>query len=404
MPGTWTTYTWQSDPTLYAPRKFKRACRYAAFVPDRLADLTVTVDGPLAGLVSEAEQAIGALNENANPALLPLSRLLLRTESIASSKVEGLQLGVRELARAEVRLETGRIPGPTALEVLSNIDAMMIAVDDAAIAKSFRASDIVAIHKRLMERTEHHRIAGRIRARQNWIGGNDHTPCGADFVPPPPTEVKRLLTDLCAAINDDLLPPLVQAALVHAQFETIHPFDDGNGRTARALVQVVLRRRGLAPAYVPPISIALAASKARYIGGLTSFRGDDISVWIEYFASAAARAANLATAYLGAAARLGEQWRAQLAALPDAPRAGAAAWAILDALPAYPMITASGAAATTGRARAAVYPAIEQLEAAGVLIPVSEARRNQAWEVAGMLNLVEGLESGEFPRGVRNRR
>jgi hypothetical protein len=79
-------------------------------------------------------------------------------------------------------------------------------------------------------------FAGRIRTVLTWIGGNDWNPCGADFVPPPPEEVHALLDDLCEAVNRDTLQPLVQAALVHAQFETIHPFDDGNGRTGRALI------------------------------------------------------------------------------------------------------------------------------------------------------------------------
>ena len=96
--------------------------------------------------------------------------------------------------------------------------------------------------------------------------------------------------------NDETLPPLAQAALAHAQFETIHPFADGNGRTGRALVQVILRRRGLAPEYVPPISVVLAADKARYLAGLVDFREGRENDWLRSFAAAAARAAELAAA------------------------------------------------------------------------------------------------------------
>lgn len=294
-------------------------------------------------------------------------------------------------------METGGQVGPTAREVLANISAMEVAVTEAAGAAPFAVDDILTIHRRLMEGSERPQIAGRLRTEQNWIGGNDYNPCGADFVPPPPREVEALLRDLCGAMNTDVLAPLVQAALVHAQFETIHPFDDGNGRTGRALIHVVLRRRGLAPSYVPPISVVLARGRANYIRGLTSFRGDDVTHWIEYFAAAATEAARLAKAYVDAVQAHTAQWKAQLAASPDAPRADAAAWAMIEVLPAHPMITAPVAAAATGRAKAAIYQALKQLEGAEILLPLSAGKRNQSWEVAGLLELLTALESGELP-------
>ena len=350
------------------------------------------------GVVSDAENAIRELNASAQPALSPLARLLLRTESIASSKVEGLQVGVRELARAEVRIETGQTVGPTVLDVLANVDAMQLAVDAATEVDVFTTDQITAIHDRLLGSVPNAgRVAGKIRDTQNWIGGNAYNPCGADFTPPPPEYVGPLLDDLCAAINDETLPPLVQAAIVHAQFETIHPFEDGNGRTGRALVQVVLRRRGLAPDYVPPISVVLANARDRYIAGLTAFRDDRIEEWVEHFAAAAAGAAKLAESYLHSVRDLVTYWRACLKKLPNAPRADAAAWAILDVLPAHPMLTAPVAAAATGRAKTAVYGAIRQLEAAGVLIPLSTSPRNQSWEAVGLLDLLADLEEGRAP-------
>jgi Fic family protein len=397
MPGQLIQRIWQSDPTIYAPAKYKRACGYDAFVPDKLMGMPLSLEATIAGVVSEAEQAIRSLNETAKPALAPLARLLLRTESIASSKVEGMQLGARELARAEARLETGRSASATAIEVLANIDAMTLALEEASPAERFGVPEITAIHHRLMESTTNKHVAGRIRTRQNWIGGNDHNPCGADFIPPPPEDVDPLLTDLCEAINDDLLPPLVQAALVHAQFETIHPFYDGNGRTGRALIHVVLRRRGVTPAYVPPISVALAAAKGRYIDGLNKFRGDNAGDWIAHFADAAARSAHLAKSYLKAVENLGNRWRDQVKGLPSSPRAGAAVWAVIDVLPAHPILTAAVASAATGRAKAAIYQALSQLQESGVLLPLSNSRRNQSWEAAGLLDLISGLEAGELP-------
>lgn len=399
MPGRLISKTWAHDSTLDAPAVYRRACRYEAFVPDELSALDVRLDAQLAGLVSEAESAVRRLNDEGGPALTPLPRLLLRTESIASSKVEGMQLGARELARAEARAESGFAPAPTAAEVLANIDAMVLAVEQAAEAETFAEGEILAIHRRLLERAPHRHIAGRLRTQQNWIGGNDYNPCGADFVPPPPEEMERLLAELCRAVNDDTLPPLVQAAVVHAQFETIHPFDDGNGRTGRALVHVVLRRRGLAPRFLPPISVVFAGARERYVTGLMRFRFDDGGAvgWIEHFAAATLRAANLARAYVSAVGALQRRWHDRVRASAGDLRADAAAWAIIDVLPAHPMISAPVATAVTGRARSRVYEAIDHLAAAGVLLPLTQGKRNRWWEAVGMLDLVARLEAGELP-------
>lgn len=404
MAGHLVSRIWQSDPTIHAPAAHRRACSYDAFIPDELASLALRLDATLAGLISEAERAIKELNNEGDAALaplVPLARLLLRTESIASSKVEGMQLSARELARAEARAESGLQPGQTAIEVLANIDAMALAVDDAAEEETFGISEIKAIHRRLMERSAQKSHAGLLRTDQNWVGGNDFTPCGADFVPPPPEELDRLLDDLCRAINDDMLSPLVQAALVHAQFETIHPFADGNGRTGRALVHVVLKRRKLAPRFVPPISVIFAEAKHRYISGLTRFRSADgeagIAEWLTQFSTAIYRAALLALAYVDEVNALKEKWRQDLETIQRVPRADATAWSIIDLLPAHPMISAPVATALTGRAKGRVYEAVEQLVNAGVLIPLSQGRRNRWWEAEGMLQLITRLEGGEFP-------
>ncbi len=181
----------------------------------------------------------------------------------------------------------------------------------------------------------------------------------------------RLLADLYAAINDDLLSPLMQAALVHAQFEIIHPFDDGNGRTGRALIHVILRRRGVAPRYVPPVSVVLAAARDRYIGGLTTFRGDDVVDWIEQFATAVHRSAKLASRHVAHVRQLMTEWRNRLTNA-SAPRADDAAWAIIEVLPAHAVIAGPVA---TGRSKGAIYHALAELEGAGVLIPVSTGNR-----------------------------
>jgi Fic family protein len=393
MRGRYVSATWSHDPTLYAPPKHRKACKYDAFLVDGLSDFNPSITAELAGVVSGAEAAIGSLNDRARPALRPLVRLLLRTESIASSKVEGLQADARSLARAEAKADVGKNIGSDVAEVLANIDAMELAVEETSAQATITLDSLVAIHESLMRRAPNASIAGQVRDVQNWIGGNDYNPCGADFVPPQPEHIAELLDDLCEFCNSDHLPPLIQAAVAHAQFETIHPFEDGNGRTGRALIQVLLRRRGLAPSYVPPISVVLAANKDRYINGLIQYRDGYLDAWIERFAVAAAQAANLAERYLGRVQELQDAWREQLRDHADL-RADAAAWAVIDELPGHPVITVPVATAVTGRSKSSTAVAVDQLVDAGILHPLSESKRNRAWEAAGLLDLLAELEAG----------
>jgi len=393
MRGALVRRVWERDPAVYVPARHRRPCVYKAFVPFSLADLDLHLPGDVLGIISDAEKAITDLNRRATPALEPLARLLLRTESIASSKVEGMQMDVRALARAEVAQEGGRRIGPEAADILANIDAMQLAVERASSANSTTIRELLDIHRALLARAPNARIGGRLRTAQNWIGGNDYNPCGADFVPPPPEEVKPLLTDLCAFCNDPTLPPLVQAAIAHAQFEIIHPFDDGNGRTGRALVQVILRRRDLAPTFVPPISIVLARDKERYLRGLTRFREDRIGEWLTIFAEAAHQASAMAVRYAGRVEALQATWREQLRDRVT-PRSDAAAWAVIDILPAHPIIAVPVAVAATNRTKPAITNALAQLEEAGVLLRLGEGERNRFWEADGLLDLIGGLEVG----------
>ncbi len=240
------TRSWPADPTAPGARAERRAFRYRAFVPDPVAPLQLALPSSVAAAVSRAERAVDALNRDPPrlASLEVLARRLLRAESVASSRIEGLVLSQRRLARAEA--EESETRDETARSVLGNVAAMEEAVALGSGARSLRLSDILTLHRVLMLATTTPQIAGELRDRQNWIGGNAYNPGRADFVPPPPELVKELMRDLVAFANRTDLPPVVQAAVAHAQFETIHPFADGNGRVGRALIHVVLRRRGLA--------------------------------------------------------------------------------------------------------------------------------------------------------------
>jgi Fic family protein len=398
MFGVYVRRTWKHDPTIYAPARYRRTCGYDAFIPDPIASRNFDLSTELAGVVSDAEAAVRALNarDMPAPAPAPLARLLLRTEAVASSKVEGMQVDPWSLARAEARSDLGGKASPTVLEVLANIDAMVLAVEDAAAQQAVSVEHIVAIHRVLLVDSSPE-TAGRIRREQNWIGGNDHNPCGAAYVPPPPEDVDRLLQDLSVFCCEEHLPPLIQAAMAHAQFETIHPFAHGNGRTGRALIQVILRRRGLAPAYVPPASLALANDTEGYIRGLVAYREGDMAAWLERFAVAAAQAASWAAQYLVVVGALQARWREQLGHVGTRPpRADAVSWALVDLLPGHPVLTLPVAVALTGRTKAAVNAGLAQLVAAGVLRPLTAGARNRAWEAVGLLDL---LADAEIPSG-----
>jgi hypothetical protein len=161
-------------------------------------------------------------------------------------------------------------------------------------------------------------------------------------------------------------------------------------------VQVILRRRGLAPTFVPPISVALARDKGMYIRGLTDFREGPLARWIEVFAAATAQAATLATRYVASVELLQAGWREQVRSRSN-PRSDAAAWDLIRVLPAHPIITVAVGVAATGRTKPAVSNGINELQNAGVLAQLTTSPRNRAWEAAGLLDHIEELESGDWP-------
>lgn len=386
--GRYESRSWPADPSAPGGRGERRAFRYRAFVPDPIAALALQLPSSVAAAVSASERAVDALNRDPPrlASLEVLARRLLRAESVASSRIEGLVLSQRRLALAEAEQADAR--DETARSVLGNVAAMEHAVALGAGAKPLRLRDVLAIHRHLMLATTTPDIAGALRERQNWVGGNSFNPGRADFVPPPPEYVTGLMEDLVAFVNRTDLPPVVQAALAHAQFETIHPFADGNGRVGRALVHVVLRRRGLAPRYVPPVSLVLAADARGYVAGLTDFREDRATHWVLVFARAIERAAAKASELALRLARLQEEWRE----LAGHPRSHSSAEALIVQLPAHPILTVATASELLGRSRQAVNEAIAALTEAGVLHAVTLAKRNRAWEARDLLDLVNAFE------------
>jgi Fic family protein len=379
---------WIGDPGAYGSRRNRTSFVYQAYVPDPIRSLDLSLPGDVSLLVSDAEGAIRAMNVSQGiHGLEAVAPLLLRAESVASSRIEGLELSQRNLARALFDPETA---GGTARTVAGNVRAMARAIQIGDERRDLRVDDIVDIHAALLAGTDDDAIAGSIRTVQNWIGGRLNSPIDAEFVPPPPDQVPRLLDDLVAYLNREDLPAVIQAAIAHAQFETIHPFGDGNGRVGRCLIHVVLRRRGLAPRVVPPISIVLATNARAYVDGLTSFRDRDPLEWSRNFAWTCRFAAEESTGLAGRIEGLIASWRGRA----GRPRRGSSAARLIDVLPAHPIIDVATAQKALAVSNEAARLALTSLEASGVVRQITAGRYRRAWAAEDLFDLLNDYEHG----------
>ncbi|MCL1693294.1 MAG: Fic family protein [Actinomycetia bacterium] len=383
-------------------RRDRQGCSYDVYLPDPLAGWNLTLPGDLAADIADAETAIRDLNDagTSHVSLGGLARFLLRAESVASSKIEGLDAGPRRLVEAEAALaQSGETADRVAVEVLGNIAAMESAIELTVQQERFSLADLLEIHRVLMDRSPRPELGGVIRERQNWIGGSSYDPCSAVFVPPPPEHVDGLVQDLLEYVNGDEHSPLVQAAIAHAQFETIHPFADGNGRTGRALIHVILRRRGLSPGFVTPISLVLATWFDDYISGLTTFRHTHPAdsperslaahTWLRIFAGTTLQACSDAQIYATRIDELVRRWQSNLGSV----RKGSALDLLLDVLPGIPLLTVESAARLIDRSDVAAGAAINRLVDAEILTQRNVGRqRYRIFEAPAVLDLFTSLE------------
>ncbi len=380
---------WSADFSRYGGRRARGSFSYLAYIPDLIAEFDVALSGDVAEVVSEAERQVALLNRDPPEldGLEALARQLLRAESLASSRIEGLTLSHRRLAKAAADPDGSR--DVNARSVVGNIVAMEQAIEVGANTPALSPADIVTIHETLFRGTRDDALAGIIRTTQNWIGGDSDTPRNADFIPPPAEEVPPLLADLCEFMNRGDLPSVVQAAIAHAQFETIHPFPDGNGRVGRCLIHAILRRRRLATRYVPPISLVIATDVSGYERGLTDYREGKDAIWCAIFAQATRTAAREAGGFARQIDQLQQQWLKRT----GNPRSDAATRKLIAALPAQPIIDTTTAMAIAGVSDVAAGRAIDKLERAGVLhLERPGQKRRRSWEARELFDLVNGFE------------
>ncbi|RMI33990.1 Fic family protein [Nocardia stercoris] len=382
-------------------RRDRRSGTFEAYCPDFLVGRALPLDVGTAADIADAERAIALLDTEAKTLVdtEALSRLLLRAEAVASSRIEGLEVGVRRLLRAEMAQQTeGRSSDVTATEVLANIDAMAVAVNSTDPGSDITEQAVTEVHRRLLDGTRLSAHAGRWRTEQNWIGGSSYNPFGAVFVPPPAELVPGLMADLIEFCNSDDVPAVAQAAIAHAQFETIHPFADGNGRSGRALIHMIFRRRGLTRHITPPVSLILATRTQSYLDGLTAYRylgpadspaaAEGTALWVGRFAAACTRAIEDASGFERHAARAQQQWRDRLGPV----RSGSALDLLLHKLFGAPILTVGTAAQLVDRSFPAVSAAVDRLVAAGILRQVTVGRRNRAFESLEVIAACTALE------------
>ena len=292
-------HTWSAESDGMSSRAKIAAASgpYRSAVVPEIAEYEPRLPADLAADAEEATAALSRFDSYArsvlgveSPTLGPMSAILLRTESTSSSQIENLTVGARQLALAEIDQSTSG----NAQLVVANVRAMEAALE---LAHRLDERAVLTMHAELLHAEPGwSRRAGRYRDGLVWVGTSSITPRGASYVAPQPAQVPAAMADLVRFMSREDLPVLVQAAIAHAQFETIHPFTDGNGRVGRALIHTVLTRRGLATEAILPVRLVLSTLREEYVAGLTVFRHDQPvgttgsraahAAWLRVFASA----------------------------------------------------------------------------------------------------------------------
>ena len=380
------TLPWSPARGTYPRRAVKRMPReYEAAVVPKVASQQLTLIEQTHALVERATVEAVRFDTTDAHRVVPFTPLLLRSESTASSRIEQLTSSARKVLEAEA---TGRGRGNAAL-IAANTRQM-----EAAVARARANVDgIVEMHQILLADSAPE-IAGVLRGAQVWIGGSDYSPAGAMFVPPHQRHLTELMADLGEFMARDDLPALAQAAIAHAQFETIHPFADGNGRTGRALVHVVLRERGLTTSSALPLSAGLLTDTAAYFAALDAYRGGDVDRIVQLFARAAIDVAERGSWLAAELVAVRDEWNEQLTA-----RADALAWRVLDLLLQRPVLTTAAVSTEFGVSAETARNALDRLEADGIVISAQLDKRQRGWRSPDVLALLDEFAEASGRRG-----
>lgn len=369
---TWTPSSHRRVPSA------DRVVVFAPSLPPLIAHRPVGLAPDTLAEIERAAIALARADAHGGPATVAL----LRSESAASSKVEHINAGQRYIARALAGLPTRQ---RAATEVAANLDALRAAL--AAADRPVTPATIDAIHRRLLPEED---WSGQVRSEQNWIGGSDHSPRGARYVPPDPDRVAMLVEDLTAFANRQDMPAVAHAGIVHAQFEVIHPYTDGNGRVGRALSHLVLRHRGVTTATVAPLSIAFLGRGDAYLDSLRHYDHGDLDEYLLFFAECCHTAAAASVRLADAMTALVDEWQAVPAVMRT--RADSVVHQIVPDLPTHPVIDAAAVSERYGISRRAAGTALAALEAAEILNRSTAARNLQIYEAHEVFAATEDVE------------
>lgn len=383
---SWETLLWDRDPTqpLSRSQRARISSTYEAAVPATIADLVPEVAPATLAAADDARAEISRFDAELTTMLpgaelAPLPSVLLRTESASSSQIEDVTAGARALAMAEIDLAG---PGSNATLVAANVEAMSTAL---RLAEEVTPPSILEVHAALMHGQPHVR-PGIFRTEQVWVGGSSTSPHGATFVAPDHRRVVGAMDDLCAFIARTDVPLLAQCAIAHAQFETIHPFTDGNGRVGRALVHAMLQHAGATTRATVPVSAGLLTDTQGYFDALTAYRDGDPTPIVARFADATFAAIGNGRRLAQELVAIHEDWVGRISA-----RRGAAIWRTLPFLLRQPAVTSAIVQREIGISQPAADAVISRLHVAGVLTRATGRQRYVVWVAAQVTDALDAF-------------
>ncbi len=363
-----------------------------AYVPPPLPPSPPLVfSDELLNRLSEADRAVGRLDGVSM--LLPDKALFLymyvRKEAVMSSQIEGTQSTLDDLLRYENEALAGK-PLDDITEVSNYVDAMMYGLerlkDPRGLPLCLRL--LREMHARLLQHGRgENKVPGEFRRSQNWLGGT--RPGNAEFVPPPVNEMEVCLNDLERFMQDDSrpLPPLVKAGLLHVQFETIHPFLDGNGRLGRLLIVLFLVDQGVLREPLLYLSLYLKTRRADYYRLLQEVRlQGNWETWLEFFLEGVADTANNAYESAMGIVSLFRRDREKIAACGDPTHS---MLRLHELLQTSPFLNAEQARRRTGLSAPTVNKAFEGLAALGIIREVTGKRRGRVFAYRAFLEILD---------------